>query len=324
MVNYCEGKEMIIKLLNTLTTIGNKPTDTSVDKLNQSLLIYIGLALTFGGLIWGGICLYFDLPIQASIPLGYGVLTAINFIFFGISKAYKIARTVQILISVMLPFLFQWSLGGFVPSGAAMLWAMVALISMITIQSTKHNIFWLLIYVLLTVISGIINSKVASYVNYVEIPEFLSTIFFVLNISIISLCAVGLNIYFVKRHETLQFELNASEKKLKAIVEYIDKAIINVDSKGIIQFINNNSSKIFGYKEHELIGKHICDILLQKQREQNNQIMRNDEIFIKNLLLNVKNHSGKSKKNTVFPLNTSFSMIMIDDEKNYVGVISAD
>ncbi len=314
---------MGLKLLEKLVTIGNKHDDTSVDKLNQSLMIYIGLALTFGGLIWGGICLKFDLPIQASIPLGYGVLTVINFIVFGFTKSFVFARTVQIFISVMLPFLFQWSLGGFVPSGAAMLWAMVALISMITIQSTKHNVFWLLVYVGLTVISGVINTKVANYVSYVDIPEFLSTVFFVLNISIISLCAVGLNIYFVKRHEMLQHDLKSSETKLKSIVEYIGKAIINVDRNGIIQFVNKNSSEIFGYQEHELIGKHICDILMQKQRQQNNQIMRNNEPFIQNLLLNVKEHSGKNKKNKIFPLDVNFSLVSIENEKNYVGVFNS-
>ncbi len=315
---------MSFGLLKKIVAIGNKPTDTDIDKLNQSLLIYIGLALTFGGLIWGGICLKYNLPLQASIPLGYGVLTVVNFVIFGLTKGYKFARTFQIFISVMLPFLFQWSLGGFVPSGAAMLWAMVALISMITIQSTKHNIFWLLLYVVLTVVSGVINTKVAQYVNYVEIPNFLSTIFFVLNISIISLCAVGLNIYFVKRHETLQKDLKSSERKLQTIVEYIGKAIINVDKHGIIQFINKNSSEIFGYKDQELVGKHICDILLQKQREQNNQIMRNSEPYIQNLLLNVKEHSGKNKSNKLFPIDISFSVVSIDDEKNYVGVINSD
>ncbi len=309
-------------LLDRLVAIGNKSSDTNIDKLNQSLLIYIGLALTFGGLIWGGICLYFDLPLQASIPLGYGVLTLVNFIIFGTTKAYKFARTVQILISVMLPFLFQWSLGGFVPSGAAMLWAMVALISMITIQSTMHNVFWLMVYVVLTVISGIINSKMAAYVSYVDIPEFLSTIFFVLNISIISLCAVGLNIYFVKRHETLQKDLKSSEKKLTAIVEYMGKAIINVDKNGNILFTNKKTSDIFGYQEQELEGRNICDILLRKTQEQKNTIMRKDVTYIRNLLLNINQHSGKSKKHKIFPLNTSFSTIRIEDEETFVGVIN--
>ena len=89
---------MSVGILNKIVSIGNKPTDTNVEKLNQSLLIYIGLALTFGGLIWGGICLKYDLPLQASIPLGYGVLTIVNFIIFGITKAYKFVRTIQIFI----------------------------------------------------------------------------------------------------------------------------------------------------------------------------------------------------------------------------------
>ncbi len=89
-------------------------------------------------------------------------------------------------------------------------------------------------------------------------------VFFVLNVSIISLCAADLNIYFVKRHETLQKDLKTSGHKLQTIVKYIGIAIINVDKNGVIQFINKNSSEIFWCTDNELIG----NILLQKQREQ--------------------------------------------------------
>ncbi len=50
--------------------------------------------------------------------------------------------------------------------------------------------------------------------------------------------------------------------------------------------------------------------------------MRKNEPFIQNILLNVKEHSGKSKKNKIFPLEVNFSLVSIEQAKNYVGIFN--
>ena len=85
------------------------------------------------------------------------LLTIINFLFFARSKNFQLARTIQVLISLLLPFFFQWSLGGFIVSGAVMLWAMLALAAAFTFQSAWLNVRWLAAFLALTVVSGIVE-----------------------------------------------------------------------------------------------------------------------------------------------------------------------
>ena len=321
---------MNLAFFYALTSFGDRPNDTPNEKLNHSLLIYLGITMSIGGIIWGSICLSYGLNKHSMIPLGYAFLTILNFLFFALLKSFTLARFVQIFISVLLPFIFQWSLGGFIPSGAVMLWAMISLISMITVQSTLQNIFWLIMYIILTIGSGFIigNDSMNQYLiklglGGVEIPPNLVTLFFVLNISIISLFAVGLNIYFVKRHEMAQIELIESEKTLKAIVEYIGKAIINVNQHGTILFANKEISYLFGYNDKELVGKNINQIVRERRRAQKNPLMLEDERYVHYLLKSAKEHSGRRKNGSVFPIKVELAkIIMENNEKMYVGVIN--
>ena len=322
---------MNFAFIHRLTAFGDEPNDSPNEKLNHSLLIYLGVAMSIGGVTWGSICIAYNLYLQAFIPLGYAALTLINFVIFRFSKSFPVARFFQIFISISLPFIFQWSLGGFIPSGAVMLWAIIALISMITVQSILQNIFWLMLYIGLTIGSGLFDNKLTQYgLGGLDIPEILSTIFFVLNISIISIFAVGLNIYFVKRHEKAQFEIIESEKKLKAIVDYIGKALINVDQYGKILFSNHEISHLFGYKEGELEGENINTIVRERRRAQQNPLMLEDQSYIHYLLRSAKDHAGIHKHGNIFPIKLELTTMRIPKEDEdedayenmYVGVIN--
>ena len=316
---------MNLQAIHALTSFGDRPNDSANEKLNHSLLIYLGLAMSIGGIIWGGICLSYGLNLQASIPLGYAAITMANFIVFGVSKSFSVVRFIQIFISVLLPFVFQWSLGGFIPSGAVMLWAMISLISMITVQSVGQNIFWLVLYIALTIGSGLVDNRLTEFgLGGVDIPTNLRTLFFVLNISIISMFAVGLNIYFVKRHETAQLDMMESEKKLRAIVEYIGKAIINVDQYGEVIFANKGIAKLFGYEEDEIEGMNINQLIRERRRAQTNELMHEDEMYIHYLLMNAKEHAGRHKMGKIFPIKIDLVVMDVnEDEKMYVGVVNA-
>jgi len=200
----------MISLLKKIGTIGDSPDDCVETKFNHSFLIYIGLSMSIGGIIWGSICLSFDLFYNSIIPYSYTTLTFFNFIYFSTSKNFKFVQNFQVLISLLLPFCFQWSLGGFIPSGGTMLWAMLALMGTINMRSSRANIAWLLAYLFLTFISGLLDPYLS--VISLDIPDFLKTIFFVLNFSIISTFVIGLNIFFVNRKERLQKILIELEK----------------------------------------------------------------------------------------------------------------
>lgn len=191
--------ENMKRLIARVATIGNRETDTEKEKLRHGFLVYMGLLMSGGGILWGSICVYFELWLPSVIPFGYVVLTGLNFTYFNLSKNFKQVRFIQVLISLLLPFVFQWTLGGFIPSGAVMLWSMLALLGSLTFQDAKLSMRWLLTYMVFTICSGFIDP----YVKHlgVSISSEANTTLFVVNIVVISTIVVGLTVYLITRQE---------------------------------------------------------------------------------------------------------------------------
>ena len=186
-------------LIARLASMGNRATDTDRERLQHGFLVYMGLLMSGGGILWGTIAVYFDMLLVSSIPYGYTILTLFNFTYFRYSKNFGLVRFFQVLISLLLPFALQWSLGGFIPSGAVMLWSMLALLGSLTFQRTRLSLRWLAAYLLLTICSGVIDGDVKEY--SVAISPETSTTLFVINFVAISTIVFGLTLYLVAKQE---------------------------------------------------------------------------------------------------------------------------
>ena len=95
--------------------------------------------MRFGGLVWGTLSALAGMYGPSTCPYGYTLITAVNFFVLWRTKNFGRARAVQILISLLLPFLLQWLLGGFVASGAMMIWAMLSLVCALSFESNKRR-----------------------------------------------------------------------------------------------------------------------------------------------------------------------------------------
>lgn len=177
----------------------------------------MGSLMSMGGLLWGSIAFYFGLYAEGMIPYGYTILTILNFIYFAARKNFRIVRFNQVLISLILPFLFQWVLGGFSATGGMMLWSLLALVGSITFQSTRMASQWLIAYVILTLVSGFIDPYVSNLaIN--KSPGLISA-FFVINIIVISSIVVGLVLYFVNSRDEANRVLTDLKNNLEEVVE---------------------------------------------------------------------------------------------------------
>ena len=208
-------------LLNAFLCIGDRPDDPDGEKLKHHFLVAMGALMSVGGLIWGTISLIFGLTLTSLIPYSYTAFTVVNFVLLKRFKNFEVARFFQVLLSLLLPFFFQWSLGGFVASGAVMLWAMLALVASFLFQSANLNVRWLVAYLVLTVVSGVIEPYISSIA--IEIPKNITILFFVLNIFVISSIVFGLNIFFLSRKDHLQEELFKAEKEKAVLADKLAK-----------------------------------------------------------------------------------------------------
>jgi signal transduction histidine kinase len=144
-------------LVETVNSIGISPSDGEEAKSSKRSLVWLAFLMSVGGMVWGTLLAYFQLTTQALIPFGYVVLSIINVRMLQHVKSVKPSSNFQIFISLLLPYVLQWMLGGFFASGVVMLWATLALIGSITILRGKVSFLWLVWYVLLAVFSFVID-----------------------------------------------------------------------------------------------------------------------------------------------------------------------
>ncbi len=158
------------------------------ERLQRRALIWMGLLMSGGGLIWGNACVVLGLYLPALIPYGYAGLTLVNLSVLWASGAFERARLVQVSASLLLPFALQLALGGFVASGGMMLWALLALVGSLMISSGDQTRCWLLAYLLLTVVVGLLDAPARALVQ----PHQGSTALFISNVSTISVIMFGM------------------------------------------------------------------------------------------------------------------------------------
>ncbi len=211
----------MIDLINNFSTIGRLDSDPFELKIQKSFLVFLAVFMSCGGVLWGSITLYHGLVFQSSIPIGYVVLSFLNMIYFKISKNFKYVRFFQVLISLILPFLFQSTLGGFFPSGLISLWAILALVASLSFHDLSSSFLWLGLFVV-----GLLLT--ASYDDYFfsvkpEILEDKSLLFLVLNVSVISSIFFGLVLYFVENHKSVSTKLKKTYKQMSLLNSVLEE-----------------------------------------------------------------------------------------------------
>ncbi len=266
-----------------LGAIGDKPTDTDVQRLQHRLLVFMAVLMSGGGILWGSIAASQGLLYASIIPYGYTVISFFNLLYFRGSKNVPFVRTLQVLLSLLLPFLFQWALGGFTPSGAVMLWAILAIVGSLMFAEASSSLQWLALYLVLTILSGLLDPWVVRFSP--NPPEGVRTLFFVTNITVISSIMFGLMIYLLAEREAATKALQAANQRIthlnehledqvamrtvelraalarsQAILDNMADGLIAVDHDGLIQAANPAFSKIL-FLGHEITGKRAADVI---------------------------------------------------------------
>lgn len=200
-------------LLVRLGSLADRPSDSAEERLKHSFLIYAGALMSCGGLLWGSLTLIFGLALQSTIPFGYIVITVINFAVLARSKNFELARRIQVFISMLLPFAFQWGLGGFRPSGAVMLWSLLALVGSLSFDDTRSHFRTLATFLCLTLISAVIDTRL-------PVPESMqghgsSALFFGINVCTISSIVYVLTLFFARGRKQALEQLASKNDELE-------------------------------------------------------------------------------------------------------------
>ena len=197
-----------------VVALGDMPTDSHETRVQHHFLINVSILMSLGGIFWGSVTAYYGYWLRAAIPLGYTALTAVNLIAFHYTKNFRFTRLFQVTISLALPFMFQWALGGYVASGAMMLWAMFALVGSLTFRNLRLSSALLAAFLALTVFSGVIDRRVAQFA--IDSTPGFTTLLFVVNIFVACAIVFGSNIYYFAKQEETRQALTEAEQRADA------------------------------------------------------------------------------------------------------------
>ena len=186
-------------LVQRVAGAGALPEDSQELRLRKASLVLSTLLITGLSFVW--VTLYFakGLPLSASIPLAYQLVSLISIGLFLRTKRFRLFRASQLSMMLLLPAALQWSLGGFTPSSGVVLWSFTAPLGALLFAGTTEAVPWFIAFVAFTVAIGVADPHLPSKAGVLGPGLIVS--FFVLNITGVTLTSFLMLRYFVGERE---------------------------------------------------------------------------------------------------------------------------
>jgi len=199
VANTVERSQRLRQLVEGIAFSGVAATDSEAIRVRKVSLTLAAVTVTVLSVVWVGTYLALGLPVSAAIPFAYQVVSIVSLAWFARTKDYRRFRSSQLILIILLPFLLQWSLGGYVASSAVSLWALVGALGALFFFSPRAAIPWFVAFIGLTIASGLAEPVLAQRAASIPVP--VATAFFVLNISGVSVTSYLLLQYAVRARD---------------------------------------------------------------------------------------------------------------------------
>jgi adenylate cyclase len=202
--------------LRRLTDLGSLPSDSEELRLRKSVLVLSSCLMATLACIWVGTYAVLGLWLSAAIPFVYQLASGVSIYTFARLRRFRLFRASQLLMSLLLPFALQWSLGGFAASSAVALWAFACPVGALLFLGARQAVPWFLAFGALVVFSGLIDPALAD--GAPDIPAGVVVSFFVLNFLGVCTTAYVLLQYFVRARERALAELEVERAKSERLL----------------------------------------------------------------------------------------------------------
>ena len=184
--------------------------------MTLTLAAWVVTLLSF---VWVGTYLALGLPVSAAIPFAYQVVSVASLAVFARTKDFRFFRASQLVLILLLPFLLQLSLGGYVASSAVSLWALVGALGALFFYSAREAIPWFVAFLALRRRGGLRSSRSWRSTRRPSRSP-VRTAFFVLNIVGVAVTAYLLLQYSVRARDAA---LASSERLLLNVLPAADR-----------------------------------------------------------------------------------------------------
>src|SRR4029450_13306314 len=209
-------REWANSVVRRAAAIGSQPSDTPDERLRKSALVLSSLLITILSFIWVGTYAALGLWRSALIPFAYQVASLVGLVFFARTKRLPAYRVSQVPMFLLLPFLLQWSLGGFAESSAVALWAFVAPLGALVFYGPRQAIGWFGAFLALVALSAAIDGVLPEPAE--DIPSSLVVSFFALNILGPAVTTFALLEHFVRSRDRAHRLLAAEQERSEGLL----------------------------------------------------------------------------------------------------------
>lgn len=189
-------KEWVLDLISSGCTDQCDDDEKTVRRVFCGASLFVGVA----GPVWGTIYMLFGEVGSGLIPLIYGFFTLGSFTALRRTDSWDWFRFSQLFFIFVLPFSLMLSLGGFIAGSAVLIWAVLAPIGALWGGKPKEAGAWILAFLVGTVASGLVTPLLRDTNN---LPEWLITTFFVMNIGLVSTVLSALVAFYVRQMDQL-------------------------------------------------------------------------------------------------------------------------
>jgi class 3 adenylate cyclase len=193
------GRWRVPGWLRGLAEIGVTPSDSEELRIQKTVLVLSSTLMASLTTIWVLTYAVLGLWVAAAIPLAYGIASAIGIYAFARTHRYLLFRRSQLWLTVALPFVLQWTLGGFRNSSAVCLWAFTAPVGALLFVGARQAVPWFGAFAGLVVLSGVLDPTLAAGAPH--IPSGVVVTFFVLNVLGVTATTYLLLQYFVRARD---------------------------------------------------------------------------------------------------------------------------
>jgi PAS domain S-box-containing protein len=117
-------------------------------------------------------------------------------------------------------------------------------------------------------------------------------------------------------------DLEASEQRLRAVVDNAPDGIITINESGVIESVNPEVTRLFGYRQGELIGQDVRELILAPGSDRHDEhithYLEADEPSIVGLRREVQ---GRRKDGSEFPLSLSIGQFELDGAQLFTLIL---
>ena len=212
--------------LQRLVEVGADPSDPDELRVRKAVLVLSASLMASFAFIWVVTYALLGLWVPAAIPLVYQVASAASIWIFARTRRYSLFRTSQLFMSLVFPFVLQWSLGGFEASSAVCLWGITSPLGALLFLGSRQSIPWFGAFVGLLAASALIDPTLAA--NAADVPHGVRVAFFALNIIGVAVTTYALLQYFVRAREQAMDELSRQHLELEREQAKSERLLLNV------------------------------------------------------------------------------------------------